>query len=726
MELTSAPASTAPHRSGFARARWRWQPGPFPRGGPGAWIRHPVVIATALGLAIRVGFVLSRPNWPAHGDAYFYHAEANLLVEGKGWINPFLYNLPGHPHVATAAFPPLFTLVLAASSLVGFKTFFAHRMWCALIGAAAIPLGAWVGWDMIGRGSAGRRVAVLAAFGIAVYPNLWMSDGLGMSESLSPILILLVLAAAYRMWRAPSWPRAAFLGVTPGLAALGRDELALLVPLVLLPLALTRRASWAQRGKMLGAGLIAAGLVVGPVVGYNLTRFDKPVFISDGFGVTLASANCDTTWHGVNTGYWSLPCAVATHPNPHADEAVQGNEEEHAALTYIRDHLGGLPKVELARLGRAFGVYRPVTQINADVFLEGRPKTWAFVGLGMYYGLAVLAVPGAFVLRKRRITILPLVAVLADVVVSVLLTFGQTRYRSTLEPVLVLLAAVAVGTLLGERRRGRPRSFAAAPPSGVAGRDALVVVPALNEEPTVAEVVHRVRSALPEASVLVVDDGSSDATAVLARAAGADVMVCPFTLGVGAAMRVGFRYAAARGYRAVVQVDGDGQHEPADLPLLLRALDSGERPHIVIGTRFQPDARPIAAEPGARPDAAQPGACPPPVPRVRRIAMKALAAYVSWRTGAELDDVTSGFRAHNRAAIDLFARWYPAEYLSDTVESLIIAHQAECPPRPGPGAHVRPRSRPAQPVDAAVGRLSRAGQPAAVARPGANSEPGQR
>src|ERR1700727_299020 len=77
-----------------------------------------VVLATILGLSIRVAAVLTRPGLKAHGDAYFYHEEANLLVAGKGWINPFLYQAPGHEHVATASFPPLFTLVLAMASLV--------------------------------------------------------------------------------------------------------------------------------------------------------------------------------------------------------------------------------------------------------------------------------------------------------------------------------------------------------------------------------------------------------------------------------------------------------------------------------------------------------------------------------------------------------------------------------------------------------------------------------
>ncbi len=194
-------------------------------------------------------------------------------------------------------------------------------------------------------------------------------------------------------------------------------------------------------------------------------------------------------------------------------------------------------------------------------------------------------------------------------------------------------------------------------PSGV-----LVVLPALNEAESVGVVVKEVKAAVPDADVLVVDDGSSDATAAAAREAGSQVISNVFTLGVGGAMRVGFRFAQARGYRVLVQVDADGQHDPRDIPRLLAALgDHGrpddDRPLTIIGARFA-------------------GEGTVSVPVLRRWAMWLLATYLSRRTGTRLSDVTSGFRAHNRASIELFARHYPAEYLADTVESLIIASRA--------------------------------------------------
>ena len=619
-----------------SRRWWRW-----------------VAVWVAVGLVIRVVSVLVHLHAAARGDAYFYSNEANLLVEGKGWINPFLYYGPTHAKVASAAFPPLFTLTLALCSLVGLKSFLAHRLWCCVIGSGAVALGGVVGRDL-----GGRRVGLIAAALMAVYPNLWMSDGLGLSETLSPVLVLLVLWASYRMWRRPTLRQAAVVGGTLGLAILGRDELALLGLFVFVPLALRRRAgTWRHRIGMLAAGGTVAVVVLGPWVGYNMTRFDTPVFVSDGLGVTLASANCNNTWYGTFTGYWSIQCSLAADTDPGADEAVQGAHEQQVAVTYIGDHLGGLPRISAIRLGRAFGLYRPANQMRLDSYIDGRPLLWCWVGLIMYYGFALLAVPGGRALRARGLPVWLLVAVALDVVASVLLTFGQTRYRETLEPVLVLLAGLAIDRRWPRRSRADTEADVVADNDQFPeGRDALVVIPALNEERSVGDVVHRVLAAVPRARVLVVDDGSTDATAVLARAAGAEVARAPFTLGVGGAMRIGFRYAADHGSQAVVQVDADGQHDPTDLPALLSHLSRDERPHVVIGTRF--------------------GSADMAVPRLRRLAMRALAAYATAQTGTRLDDVTSGFRAHNRAAIELFAHTYPAEYLSDTVESLVIAQRA--------------------------------------------------
>lgn len=178
----------------------------------------------------------------------------------------------------------------------------------------------------------------------------------------------------------------------------------------------------------------------------------------------------------------------------------------------------------------------------------------------------------------------------------------------------------------------------------------LVIIPAYNEEATVADVVRSVRSQL-DGDVLVVDDGSQDQTSQRAREAGAMVLNHPFNLGVGAALRTGFRFARTTRYKAVAQVDADGQHDAADVSVLLERLSS-EGADIVIGSRFAGGYE---------------------VGLVRRFTMRVLSRTVSRRLGVKVTDTTSGFRAFSDRAVEVFATGYPTAYLSDTVEALILA-----------------------------------------------------
>jgi hypothetical protein len=247
------------------------------------------------------------------------------------------------------------------------------------------------------------------------------------------------------------------LGVVIGASTLARDELALLVPLILIPLGLLAHLPWRRRLAVAAMGSAAALVVVAPWVGYNMSRFEKPVFISNGLGVTLATANCDTTYSGSLEGYWSLKCAQRAPSDPRADESVRELQARQYALHYVRTHEGRLLPVELARLGRAFGAFHPMWQVKLDSFIETRPYRWAVVGLGMYYGLCVLAVGGTVLLRRRRVPVFPLWAIGLDVAASVLVTFGQTRYRTTFEVCLALLAAVQLDWLWSKVRRSAPR-----------------------------------------------------------------------------------------------------------------------------------------------------------------------------------------------------------------------------------------------------------------------------
>ena len=184
----------------------------------------------------------------------------------------------------------------------------------------------------------------------------------------------------------------------------------------------------------------------------------------------------------------------------------------------------------------------------------------------------------------------------------------------------------------------------------------LIIVPALNEEQSLPATLKELREVVDQHDVVVIDDGSTDATADVARRAGAVSAQLPFTLGVGGAVRVGLHYAQRNGYDRAVVIDADGQHDPAGVTALLDALDAGA--DMAVGSRF------IEGTPEYR------------VGRTRRQAMRFLALIVRALTGQRYSDVTSGFRAYDRPVIGLLAREYPVEYLADTVEALLIVRYA--------------------------------------------------
>jgi glycosyltransferase involved in cell wall biosynthesis len=183
----------------------------------------------------------------------------------------------------------------------------------------------------------------------------------------------------------------------------------------------------------------------------------------------------------------------------------------------------------------------------------------------------------------------------------------------------------------------------------------LIIVPAYNEEDALPGTLAELHAVQPDAKVAVIDDGSGDATARVAREAGATVVPLPINLGVGGAVRTGLRCASEWGFDRAVVVDADGQHDPMGVARLLAALDDGA--DLVIGSRFAS------------------GAPEYEIGRVRRRAMRLLQRIVRLRTGETFTDVTSGYRGFSRPTIELLAVEYPSEYLADTVEALLIVHE---------------------------------------------------
>ena len=183
----------------------------------------------------------------------------------------------------------------------------------------------------------------------------------------------------------------------------------------------------------------------------------------------------------------------------------------------------------------------------------------------------------------------------------------------------------------------------------------VAIVPALNEEHAVGSVIDELRAYDPGLDVIVIDDGSTDGTATVAAQRGARVIRLPFNLGIGGAMQTGFRYAFQAGFDAAVQVDGDGQHDPAELPKLLLPLEQ-DRADIVVGSRFAGDRSYRA-------------------PFFRRLGIALFARTISLIVRQRVTDTTSGFRAMNRRGIALFAADYPHDYPEVEATVMVVRHE---------------------------------------------------
>jgi glycosyltransferase involved in cell wall biosynthesis len=170
----------------------------------------------------------------------------------------------------------------------------------------------------------------------------------------------------------------------------------------------------------------------------------------------------------------------------------------------------------------------------------------------------------------------------------------------------------------------------------------LVIIPAYNEEKSIAEVIDSVRANIPKSTILVVNDGSKDNTLKIATNSGALVIDLPFNLGIGGAMQTGYLYALQNSYDLAVQVDADGQHDPLYIRELIKPVADGKA-DMSIGSRY-------ISKTAYRSSVS------------RRIGMVFFSNLIYLLTSHRIKDTTSGFRVVNRKIIEYFAHNYPTDY----------------------------------------------------------------
>lgn len=436
------------------------------------------------GLVLRFVFVLvSKGNEPATGDGVYFTGQASALADGLGFIDPILYQA-FDLRLQAAHHPPLYSVYLALASLVVGDSPQMLRLATSLASVAMIVV---VG--LVGRRVAGERAGLLAAVAAALYPNLWANDPLLLSEPLYALLIALVLLCAYRLWDDPRPREAVWLGLVLGLATLTRAEALLLFGILAVPLILLcRQLDWVARAVLVAVVFAVGAFVMAPWIGHNLYRFNQPVTLSYGLAGVLTQANCDRTYEGEYLGYWHPDCSFLDETiGPSAQQCLReparcaeiygeqfGDESDAAklgqelGLEYISDHKGRLPVVVAARVGRMWGVFRPGQQVQIDAVGEGRPLWVSRLALITFYEMVAVGAIGLWLLRRRKVPILPLASMAVLVTVVAAVAIPVTRYRTPLEVALAVLAGVVADQCLRwwrARRREPTVARSSGPPA---------------------------------------------------------------------------------------------------------------------------------------------------------------------------------------------------------------------------------------------------------------------
>ncbi|CAN5840582.1 hypothetical protein BH23ACT2_BH23ACT2_04740 [soil metagenome] len=418
--------------------------------------------AVLLGLVVVLAFVIRIdllrntaapiPPAPAVSDAAAYRLLGQGIADGEGYVRPFDRQRDG-VRIATAEYPPGYPLLLAAAATVGITDETGQRILLCGVGALTVGL---IG--LVARRLGGDGAGLIAAGVAALHPALWSTDTSPLAEPLAACLgtgVVLVALAVYDRPRPERW---LLLGALAGLGGLVRTELLLMGVLLVVPLALQRVPGRRARLVAVALGLGAMGAVLAPWTIRNWVTFERIVPVSNNAGSVARGANCDRAYQGEFRALWVTnvadvggeevdpdgQCFTGFDVTAERNEAEAAGELRDAGLAYAREHAGELPGVAAARVGRTVGLYRFDQQVNFASF-EGRTARWDRWGTRLFQALALVGAAGAVAPWRGRggprwVLAVPLVAVL----VTVISTYGNYRFRAVADPAVVVLAALAV------------------------------------------------------------------------------------------------------------------------------------------------------------------------------------------------------------------------------------------------------------------------------------------
>jgi hypothetical protein len=394
-----------------------------------------VLLLTAffLGLIIRLIFIIKEEwNEGVGGDFIWYHYVAANILSGKGISFDFSkYKHFGYP---TALHPPLFAFILVIGDLLGINTGRGQIIINGVLGSFSILTTGILAKVIYKKNIAG----IIAAFIAAIYPGYFIYDGQGLSEPTEVLVLTLVLIAAYKFLAHSNYFAAVYLGAGIGILSLARSEQILTVFLIGLPAALKAQGNLGKRLRLFGVMIICCAIVLSPWVIRNLIVFKYPETLSTQLGVTLETANCNSTYYGPFAGYWDFNCSKGI--SLPKDESVMDKKFRNIALNYINTHLGRFFEIMPYRIGRILNIYQPFEQAQLNYF-EGWPHTEALMELWSSWFVMAFAIGGIIFSLKEKITIFPLISQYILLILVAALIYGNSRYRASSEVSNVIFAS---------------------------------------------------------------------------------------------------------------------------------------------------------------------------------------------------------------------------------------------------------------------------------------------